>query len=52
MCGRSQCEPEEVIVANETLKDCRRKRLSDQKQKFWAVWSNFGQIQQFVALNV
>ena len=54
---RSQYEPEEdVMEPNETsygsLKDDRRKRPSDQKQKNWPFWPNFGQIQQYAALNV
>ena len=57
MSCRSQYEPEEdVMEPNETLygslKDGRRKRPSDQKQKIWPFWPNFGQIQQYAALNV
>ena len=44
------------MVPNETLngplKDGRRKRPSDEKQKIWPFWPNFGQIQQYAALNV
>ena len=45
-----------LFLPNETLYgaliDGRRKRPSDQKQKFWPFWPNFGQIQQSAALNV
>ena len=57
MSCRSQNEPEEdVMEPNETLygslKGGWRKRPSDQKQKKWPFWPNFGQIQQYAALNV
>ena len=45
-----------LLLPNETLYgaliDVRRKRPSDQKQKIWTFWSNFGQIQQSAAQNV
>ena len=45
-----------LLLPNETLYgaliDDRRKRPSDQKQKNWPFWPNFGQIQQSAALNV
>ena len=44
-----------LFLPNETLYDAlidgRRKRPSDQKQKFLPFWPNFGQIQQSAALN-
>ena len=44
------------FLPNETLYgvliDGGRKRPSDQKQKIWLFWPNFGPIQQSAALNV
>ena len=44
-----QMKPNMVIGS---LKNGRRKSRPDQKQKIWPFWPNFGQIQQYAALNV